>query len=292
MDTPAPAAVREDWLLKALLFRGLLRVMSLRVKYARDLSVRVSLAPGRHKADAFLDLVCSLWTLVENLLAAYEAVVNKLDIKGATDRLNVQSRVGGRTAPPGIRFHKSIWFYRSLLSAPDEEFLQRRLDPQVCRRILRRLIERSCTFLQNDYQRLREFRERYEPFATAYKHGRAVFHLRLTEKSTDEFTLSHDDEVLTAFELDQEKGTETVVQLTVDEDVEAECGDVLGILEDQIPRLRSFVDSLADATKGLAEWLEEGRPEGGRTTIVLNFFVDYTPEEAALLASLRSKPTA
>jgi hypothetical protein len=63
-------------------------------------------------------------------------------------------------------------------------------------------------------------------------------------------------------------------------------------LEDQIPRLKSFVDSLADATKGLAEWLEEGRPEGGRTTIVLNFFVDYTPEEAALLASLRSKPTA
>lgn len=292
MDIPAPGAVREDWLLKTLLVRGLLRVMSLRLNYIRGLNSRAYLVVARHREAVFLDLLCSVWTLVENLLAAYEAVVNKLEIKGASDRINVQSRVGGRTTPPGVRFHKSIWFYRSILETPDQEFLARGLDPQKSRRTLEGLIERSCAFLQQDYQRLREFRERYEPFATAYKHGRAVFHLRLAEQSAAEFTLSHHDKALTVFDIDEKSGTETVVELEVDDEAEADCRGALEILENQIPRLKSYFDSLVEACKGYAEWLEEGQPEGQRTTVYLNFFVDFTPEEAALLASLKSKPTS
>jgi hypothetical protein len=203
METPPPGAVREDWLLKTLLGRGLLRAMSLRLKYTRELSSRTSLIVARHREDAYLDLICSAWTLVENLLAAYEAVVNRLEIKGASDRVKIQSRVGGRTAPPKIKFHKSIWFYRSLVEIPDQEFLARGLDPRKAHRTLEVLIKRSCAFLQQDYKRIREFRERYEPFATAYKHGRAVFHLRLSGQSTDEFTLRHDDKVLTVFDIDE-----------------------------------------------------------------------------------------
>ena len=292
MDTPASYAVRGSWLLKALLARGLLRVMLLRLRYVRALSSRANLVVVRQRADAFLDLICNAWTLVENLLGAYEAVANKLEIKGASDRVDIQSRVGGRTTPPGIRFHKSLWFYRSLLETPDEEFLTRGLDPPKSRKTLEGLIGRSCALLQQYYQRLREFHERYEPFATAYKHGRAVFHLRLNRKSADEFTLSNDDKVLTVFEIDEKNGTETVVELEIDDEAETDCHDVLEILEDQIPRLKSFFDSVVDASRGYAEWLEMGQPEGGRMTVDLNFFVDYTPEEGALLASLRSKPTA
>ncbi|MDQ5846865.1 MAG: hypothetical protein M3539_16390 [Acidobacteriota bacterium] len=292
MDAPAPGAVREDWLLKTLLGRGLLRVMSLRLNYIRGLSSRTHLVLTRQREDAFLDLICNLWTLVENLLAAYEAVVNKLEIKGPGDRKNVQSRVGGRTAPPGVRFHKAIWFYRSLRETPDQEFLVRGLEPSPSRRTLEGLIERSCAVLQKDYERLREFRERYEPFATAYKHGRAVFHLHLGEKSADEFTLAHDDKALTVFDIDEKSGTETVIELAMDDEAETDCREILEIVENQIPRLKSFFDSLVEACKGFAEWLEVGQPEGQRTTIYLNFFVDYTSEEASLLASLRSKPTS
>jgi len=289
-ETPSPQSVRASWLPKVLLARGLFRVQVHRLMFVRALLARVDSVEPKLRGPALLDVTYQTWNLVDNLLAGYEAISDQLKITDSRDRKNIQARVGGRTSTPGVGFHKGIW-YRGVLATPDEEFVRRGLDPGTSRQILQEVVQRSCDYLKGSYETLRSFHSKYRAIATAYKHGRALFPVQLSEVSPGKFTWKGSENVFTVFRGIGDN-SETLVELQTDGDLKTDFGAVLTILANQIPRLAEFFDSMVEACKGYAEWLEDGESAFETVPVTLNFFAEpYSPQEAELLEKLRSTKT-
>src|SRR5262249_4695242 len=156
------------------------------------------------------------------------------------------------------------------------------------------LIERSCATLQGQYATIATYHRKYRDIASAYKHGRALFPIRVTFEA-DEATgqsrlnLHVDHTVVTALQRNPDN-TETATTFMPDEESERDINGVLRIAAEQLPRLRTYVASIKKSCEAYIEWLEAGMPQGVGPGPTFCFFAEpYNPEEEALMQALRRR---
>jgi hypothetical protein len=295
-DLPTPQQTRENYLLRLFLLENLLTYVDLRRSYVEYLAGRADGAADQRTTARRLDATCHAWTLCDNLLSIYETLKEKINITQESQRRAIQSRVGSRTITPKIRFHKAIWLYHLLTKLPDDVFERADVDRSHAEPILNRLIERSCATLQEQYAAIATYHRKYRDIASAYKHGRAVFPLRVTFETqptgTSRLNVHADHGVATVFQRNPD-GTETVTEFTPDEESETDLQGILRIATEQLPRLRTYVGSMRTSCEAYIKWLEAGQPQGVGPGPTFCFFAEpYTPEEEALMQALRREARA
>ncbi len=295
-DLPTPQQARENYLLRLYLLENLLAYVDLRRSYVEYLAGRAAGPIDQRTAARRLDATCHAWTLCDNLLSIYETLAGKINITQESQRRAIQTRVGSRTTPK-IRFHKAIWLYHLLTKLPDDVFERAGVDRSHAEPILNRLIERSCATLQDQYATIATYHRKYRDIASAYKHGRALFPLRVsfeTDQATGQsrLNLHVDHNVVTALQRNAD-ATETATTFLPDPESEQDLKGILRIAAEQLPRLRTYLASMKNSCEAYIKWLEAGKPRGVGPGPTFCFFAeDYTPEEEALIQALRRKATA
>ncbi|MDQ6891108.1 MAG: hypothetical protein M3167_00300 [Acidobacteriota bacterium] len=226
-----------------------------------------------------LELLSRTWTLVDNLFSVYEAQAQLVNILDRQARIALAAAALKRGPTPPTEYFERIWAYNMLTEALTAgAFRPQGVTVDEYRALLTPLLARSTTELQRRFQQQHAFLTTYRDIVMAYRHGRAVFPIKLTldgttlhlERSTDTFTVFRGN---------------TVTQLTMDDAYHEELARIRDLTARDLANLTALYDATRTMLESYLQYLEhpgDHRYEGPRPWIL---FTDPTTAAEERVAS-------